>query len=142
MLSQLVSFVLVAASNARQEEFVPVFKEHSSSSFVHDKGYTVVEKSFISQTFPLLPGQMVFTKARRTPITMPTGRYAVLAFSGDIGKRDPNNSSAYIAAPLTEVYGIDHWSCCTLALNFQICQSTNHIGRVSLHRPSLGCRIK
>lgn len=102
----LLFHVTGVSGNAVGQDFSPVFEEYSSASFVHKNGYTVVEKSYVSQPFPLLPGQMLFTKVQRTPITMPTGRYAVLAFMGDIGKRDPKNSSAYIAAPLTEVYGI------------------------------------
>lgn len=111
-MKTVLALVLLHATGIAGEklskEFSPVFEEFSTFSFLHDDGYTIVEKSFISQPFPLLPGQMVFTKAQRTPITMPTGNYAVLAFSGDIGKRDPKNSSAYIAAPLTEVYGTCH----------------------------------
>ena len=101
----LVAVVCLHAVGIARKEFLPLFTEHSTVSFVHKDGYKIVKKSYISQPFPLLPGQMVFTKARKTPITMPTGRYAVLSFAGDIAKKDPNNSSAYVGAPLTEVYG-------------------------------------
>merc|ERR1712216_633902 len=55
-----------------------------------------------SKAIPLAPGQMVYTQPQKTPITMPTGKYALTSFRGEIV--DSENKSV----PLSEVYD-HHW---------------------------------
>ena len=68
--------------------------------------YTVYSATYLSTPMDLASGEMVFTQAKDTPLTMPdplTTGYAILGFSGEIV--DANN----VSVPLSEVYD-HHWT--------------------------------
>jgi len=71
---------------------------------VNDLGqeYAVTTETYYSQAIPLKAGHMIFTDAKKTPITMPTGEYAILDFIGDIV------DDSHQPVPLSDVYD-HHW---------------------------------
>lgn len=68
----------------------------------HTTPYKVTKETWLSQSLELPPGHMIFTKPFQTPLEMPTGRYAITGFIGDIV--DGQNQSV----PLSKVYD-HHW---------------------------------
>ena len=57
-------------------------------------------QTFYSSPINLGPGHMIYTDTAKTPLTFPTGNYAVTGFHGDIVDADHN------MVPLSKVY--DH----------------------------------
>jgi hypothetical protein len=97
-------------------------KEYIVSEGV-DKPYTVISQVFYSQAFPLLPGQMLFSNPRQTPVPMPDGKYAIVGIIGDIARE--NGKGNYTAASLSEVYD-HHW----------IIEDLNHRNLLCPHGPN------
>lgn len=85
-------------------EVVNAFKFDRVLSVKDENGIT--SDTYISEHFPLENGAMIFTKAGKTPIKMPSGTYAITGFWGEIV--DDKNESV----PLSTVY-THHW----IALN-------------------------
>jgi len=79
--------------------------QHGSRGSYHIKTAT-----YYSEPITLKAGHMIFTNPQKTPLKMPTGKYAITHFFGDIVYNDTLTS-----VPLEEVY-THHW----------IARSSNH----------------
>lgn len=83
----------------------PEWRLHSSTTATQHKlesSYDVVTETYYSQPIPLKAGHMIFTKPERTPLKMPSGKYAITSFFGDIV------DDAHQPVPLSTVYD-HHW---------------------------------
>lgn len=112
------------------------FSLQRQTSEVHALGYTVHKSTYLSAKMSLAPGEMVFTPIHKTPITMPSGRYAILNFSGEIVDKDEQS------VPLDVVYN-HHWIVRTLKVKphvNQLCKGLLNynfgIGAESRNRPN------
>ena len=79
--------------------------EHSRSTVVTGPGgsYAVKQETYYSDSITLKAGHMVFTDKDKTRLKMPSGRYAITHFVGDIVFADTHEP-----VPLSEVYD-HHW---------------------------------
>jgi hypothetical protein len=81
------------------------FNHIRTSTYENSLGYTEHSGTYLSIPMELAPGEMVFTQASKTPITMPdtagTG-YAITGFRGEIVYENGDS------APLSEIYD-HHW---------------------------------
>lgn len=96
-----------SASSYTSFDFKPYGKpiEYVVSDGV-DKPYTVISQQYYSESFPLLPGQMLFTNPAKTPVPMPNGTFGIVGLIGDIAKEV--EKGVYESASLSEVYD-HHW---------------------------------
>ena len=75
----------------------PLYSPHA------DAHYTVSQRTFYSDPIELKAGHMVFTNPRETKLKMPTGRYMLTYFIGDIVDADTKQP-----VPLSQLYD-HHW---------------------------------
>lgn len=95
--------------------------------------YTTTQVTYYSQSITLEAGHMIFTPPNKTPLKMPSGKYALTHFIGDIVYADTHEP-----VPLSEVY-THHWTALSSTHANKLCEDkieyTFGIGAESRNSP-------